>query len=789
MHEPALPSRMDTIRAEQTQLAVARLVVVATFILLWASLWLAGIPYPLPFLYMLLIEAAIFAAYAGAAKVLHAQRVLEFFYYGALALELVTFTMMMYFLGGLTYFGSYAYIFGLIFSTAFFDVRRGLVYTAGALVAYCTLAVLDATQLIAHYSYLDQDPLRYRDPRFVLTTLFGTAGVFFGIFVWVNWVGRQLKRQRDVAVAAQDALSCSQAELEERVEERTSALVEATAQARASADLLSSTMESTADGILVVGDNGKVAYTNGRFAEMWRIPTEILATQDDERLIEFVLDQLAEPNLFLDKVRELYQSEREDLDVLVFKDGREFERYSRPLLNDGANAGRVWSFRDVSERRRSEEKLIQLANQDSLTGLLNRRRFHEEIERNLAEAHRYGVRGALLFLDLDQFKDVNDSRGHRVGDELIQGVARIVRERVRETDIAARLGGDEFSVLLPHTDRDQALTLAGDLLEAIRSHTFVVGDAPLRITASIGVALVDQELVTASDLLARADFAMYKAKDEGRNRASLFETGADWQAEIESRIGWQQRVREALETGLFELHAQPILDLAQNQVTRLELLLRMKKAPPGQGLVLPGKFLEIAERSGLIQDIDRWVVREAIRTLAELQLSSPDVGVEVNLSGKAFGDHGLLELIRHELESVTIDPAMLIFEVTETAAIANIDDAQTFIRTLKSMGCRFALDDFGVGFSSFSHLKHLPVDYLKIDGSFIRELARDPVDRQLVQAIVRIARGLHKKTIAEFVEDEQTLDLLREYGVDYAQGYYVGEPMPLSHYLSPRQAA
>ncbi len=758
--------------------------------MLWIGLWLARVPYPLPFLFTLFAEAAIFVAYGCAVRLLSSQGGLRLVYYGVLAVELLIFTMMMYFLGGLTYFGSYAYIFGLIFTTAFFDMRRGLIYTAAAFGAYATLAVLDATQFVAHYAYLEGDPLRYRDPRFVVTTLFGTAGVFFGIFVWVNWVGLQLKRQRDVAVAAQEALSRSQAELERRVVERTKALVEATALANASAELLTSTMESTADGILVVGSDGKVAYTNGRFADMWRIPAELLATRDDERLIEFVLDQLVEPNLFQEKVRELYESEREDLDALVFKDGREFERYSRPLLRDGVMNGRVWSFRDVSERRRSEEQLIQIANQDALTGLLNRRRFHEEIERNLSEAHRYGVCAALLFLDLDQFKDVNDSRGHRAGDELIQGVARIVRERVRETDIVARLGGDEFSVLLPHTEAAQAVHVASDLLDAIRNRTFVVGEAPLRITASIGVALVNQELMTANDLLARADFAMYQAKDEGRNRVSMFETGVGWQAQIESRIAWQQRIREALEQDHFELYAQPIFDLARSNVTALELLLRMKRTLPAQGLVLPGKFLQIAERSGLIQDIDRWVAGEAIRTLAQLQLHRQELKVEVNLSGKAFGDPALLELIRHELAEQAVDPDMLIFEVTETAAIANIDEAQRFINTLRRMGCRFALDDFGVGFSSFSHLKHLPVDYLKIDGSFIQGLTRDAVDQELVQAIVRIARGLGKKTIAEFVEDASTLELLRGYGVDFAQGFYVGEPVALTNYFpSSRRAA
>lgn len=560
------------------------------------------------------------------------------------------------------------------------------------------------------------------------------------------------------------------------------------ADAKASAEMLRSTMDSTADGIVVIDDDDRVAYANRRFTEMWRLSPSGIAGSDARRFVELVSGQLTDPELFASKMDELARSQDPDLDALIFKDGREFERYSRPLLRDGFVRGRVWSFRDISERRRSEEQLVHLANHDPLTGLLNRRRFDEEMERKLAEAQRYELRGALVFLDLDQFKDVNDSRGHRAGDQLLIGVARILKDRARDTDVVARLGGDEFSLVLPHTGPREAMTLAADLLDGIRSHVFVVGEAPLRITGSIGVAMFDADLSGPEELLARADLAMYKAKEEGRNRAHLFEPSGDWHAQIESRISWAHRVREALEGGLFELHAQPISDLRTGEVGQFELLLRMKNAA-GEGVVLPGMFLEIAERSGLIRDIDRWVVREAIRSLADLTRQGRVIRLEVNLSGKAFADPELLPLIQRELEERNVDPSTLVLEVTETAAIANIDDAQAFIRTLKSIGCQFALDDFGVGFSSFSHLKHLPVDYLKIDGSFIRDLARDTVDQQLVQAIVGVARGLGKRTIAEFVGDEDTVRLLREYGVDYAQGYYVGKPMAFGQYLSRAKAA
>ena len=442
----------------------------------------------------------------------------------------------------------------------------------------------------------------------------------------------------------------------------------------------------------------------------------------------------------------------------------------------GAVVGFEGTIRDISERKRFESQLVHVANHDPLTGLFNRRRFDEEVERHLSEAQRYDLHGVLLFMDLDQFKDVNDSRGHRAGDELLSGLARLLQERLRATDVVARLGGDEFAVLLPHTDAEQAQDVAADLLDAIRSQTFVVGGSPLRITASVGMALFPDHAVVAGELLSRADLAMYRAKDEGRDRSCLYAPDGDWQAQIESRIGWHQRVREALENGRFVLHAQPILDLGDGRISQYELLLRLVD---GGEFVLPGLFLDTAERSGLIHDIDRWVVQQAIQLIAAHQSAGKELRLEVNLSGKAFADQELLQMIRRELVATKIDPANLVLEVTETAAIANIDQAQKFVRTLKALGCGFALDDFGVGFSSFSHLKHLPVDYLKIDGSFIRDLARNTVDQHLVQAMVAVARGLGKRTIAEFVGDDETLQLLRGYGVDFAQGYFIGRPAPL----------
>ncbi len=781
-------------RQEQAPQALARLAVVALFVAMWVLLWVARIPMPVPFLYVLLAEAAFLLVYWRVVFVLPSDRSVRVGHAVMLFAEIVFHTLMVYFLGGMTWLGAFAYVFGLIFANTFLGLRSGFLYTAGVAGAFVGLIVLDATGAIPHYTYGVQGPLRYQDPVMVTTTALGGGGVFFSIYLWVNWVGHQLRQERDHAIHAQAQIVRAREELvevnaalEQRVLERTGELELANSALRSGEQLLRSTVESTADGILVVDRDGKVAFGNGRFGEMWRIPEELLARRDDDEMLGFVVDQLVDPRTFIAKVQELYQSDRADLDTLLFKDGRVFERFSRPLLRDGQVDGRVWSFRDVSERKRFEAQLVHVATHDPLTGLWNRRRFDEELRRQLGEAERYGSRGALLFLDLDQFKDVNDSRGHRAGDDLLTGLAILLRERLREIDVVARFGGDEFAILLPHAGAEEAEVVARDLLEVIRSHTFDAGGAPIGITVSLGIALFPDHAMTEGELLSRADMAMYRAKEEGRNRWRLFAPASEWQALVESRVSWHQRIRDALDHDLFVLHAQPILDLQSRKVTQYELLLRMT-GPDGE-LIAPSFFLDIAERSGLIQDIDRWVVRKAIGMLAEHEAAGGELTLEVNLSGKAFGDRELLPLIQQELELHRVDPKRLVLEVTETAAVDSLSDAQAFVRTLQDMGCGFALDDFGVGFSSFSQLKHLPVDYLKIDGSFVQDLAMNATDQHLVRAIVTVAKGLGKKTIAEFVGDDATLRLLTEYGVDFAQGYHIAHPAPLESFAREDNAA
>jgi len=432
--------------------------------------------------------------------------------------------------------------------------------------------------------------------------------------------------------------------------------------------------------------------------------------------------------------------------------------------------------RDISERKRAETHLRELAEHDALTGLLNRRSFEGVLAKHIQYAARYGGAGSLLVLDVDNFKYINDTLGHQGGDELINGVAGLIRGRLRRTDVLARLGGDEFAVLLHAADGEKAQAVAHELRELIAGHSFVLGHQPIRVTVSIGVAPLADQRLTGQELLAHADVAMYAAKDQGRDRVVGFTP--EGQAEIADRQALSERIRNATEQGLFVLVCQPILDLSKNEITQYELLLRMR-GDDGK-LVPPGTFLATAERFGLIQGIDRWVAQQAVRLLASHKKEGRDLVLEVNLSALSMNDAEFATVVGRELIATGADPANLVFEVTETAAVNDLDQARRFAEGLTRIGCRFALDDFGAGFASFYYLKHLPISYLKIDGEFIKELAGTPADQLLVKALVQVSQGLGIKTIAEFVGDDETVEMLREFGVDFAQGYHIGKPHPVA---------
>ncbi len=427
------------------------------------------------------------------------------------------------------------------------------------------------------------------------------------------------------------------------------------------------------------------------------------------------------------------------------------------------------------ERDRFEDQLQHLADHDPLTDLFNHRRFRVELTRELASARRYGTGGVVLALDIDNLKHVNDTLGHDAGNELISQVAALIRERLRETDLIGRIGGDEFAAILPHADAGRARQIADELLGAIRKQIVVsTARGSAHTTASIGIACFEHgdDQVSGEELLIEADMAMYDAKAAGRDRAHRYDPGSSRQL----RRGGAEQIRAALAGDRFTLHAQPIVALEDAGRTRHELLVRMI-GPDGE-LIAPALFMSIAERLDLVQELDRWVLRRALGLLVDSGRSGRDDCFDVNLSARSVNDPDLPTFIKREIANAGVDPARLVFEVTETAAISDIDRARRFARALAELGCGLALDDFGTGYASFYNLKHLPFDELKIDGEFVENLATSPVNQLVVRSMAQIAGGLGKHTVAECVGDDETIELLRGYGVDFVQGFHIGRPRP-----------
>jgi diguanylate cyclase (GGDEF)-like protein/PAS domain S-box-containing protein len=443
----------------------------------------------------------------------------------------------------------------------------------------------------------------------------------------------------------------------------------------------------------------------------------------------------------------------------------------------------ITQAQDITERRLYENQLRHMADHDPLTGLLNRRSFNRDLDSHVARVKRSGAIGAVLMVDLDNFKYYNDTQGHSAGDALIVGIGQAVQSRLRETDVIARLGGDEFAVLLAQEDSTTAEVVAEAILEVIREEAPAATQGEHRhVSASIGIACFsDRDRLTAEEIMINADLAMYEAKESGRNAIAHYRTDQHERPRIESQTNWATKITQALAEDRFQLLAQPIQPLRGNGPTQYELLLRMRDDAGAS--IPPGTFLYIAERLGLIQEIDRWVVAHAIDLLAEHRAAGHDLRFEVNLSGHTIGDPDLLELIERRLRETGVPPDRLIFEITETAAVSNIARAATFAARLTELGCRFALDDFGAGFGSFYYLKHLSFDYLKIGGEYVRRCATNETDRILISAVVQIARGMGKHTIAEFVGDQATVEVLTGLGVDYGQGYFLGRPEPLANQL------
>lgn len=428
----------------------------------------------------------------------------------------------------------------------------------------------------------------------------------------------------------------------------------------------------------------------------------------------------------------------------------------------------------LERAEKTEAELRYLADHDPLTGLLNRRRFRSELDQYVSFTARYGGRGAVMVIDIDGLKEVNDRLGHQAGDSLIRRVAEILRERVRATDLVARLSGDEFAILMPQTDTTGAMQLGEDL------RAQVAEGLPLNVdfddaTISVGITMFGgSDGAAAESVLVAADQAMYQAKSEGRNRIALFHGAGENAATAQRTQTTSARIRDALTQNRLRLATQPIRSLASGGIERYELFLRMTG---DNGDLLPASsFIEAAERSGMVQELDRWVVARALEMIGERERAGAPVSLHMNISGASVSDLSVLEFIERRLDEGEADPSRCTFEITQTARVEDFDTAAGFADRLTEFGCEVAIDDYGAGFGPFAYLKRVPFDVIKIDGTFIREMARNDADQLVVKAIVEIARGLGKRTIAEFVEDEETRTLLQEYGVDMAQGYHLGRP-------------
>ena len=540
---------------------------------------------------------------------------------------------------------------------------------------------------------------------------------------------------------------------------------------------LTATLDSTADGILVIDVEGRITDFNRRFSDIWGLPEDAVARQDDVSNLRICLDQLIRPQDFVSRIEDLdLDPESEFFDLLEFKDGRVIERFSRSQIVDGDVVGRVYSFRDVTDRKVLEDELAYRAFHDSLTRLANKALFQDRLEHALTRMIRKDSHLAVLFLDLDDFKTVNDSLGHGEGDQLLRRVATTLVEILQPADTAARLGGDEFAVLIEDVpSREAAEELAQKILDSLRQPVRL-GTKTLSGACSIGIAF-DEEGITSEQLLRNADIAMYQAKKRGKDRFEVYR--AEMHTFVLARIELEEELRAAISGGDLIAYYQPQLDLKSNRVVGFEALVRW---PHPEGvLVDPRHFVPLATEIGLIGEIDACVMRTAcrqVREWVEAGICGPDLEIGVNLSAGQLVDELLSDRIATTLRECEFDPTSLVLEITESEVLT--DDAATLqnIAALRKLGVRIALDDFGTGYSTFLHLLRLPVDIVKVDKSFVDMLGQGEDDsRSMAAALIQLARTLGYQTIAEGVETAAQLESLRLLGCDHAQGYHLGRPL------------
>jgi diguanylate cyclase (GGDEF)-like protein/PAS domain S-box-containing protein len=540
--------------------------------------------------------------------------------------------------------------------------------------------------------------------------------------------------------------------------------------------LLEAQSETTIDGILAVDESEHIILTNRKFGLQFGIPDESLRTRDDRIVLKHVMAKVEAPDAFIERVRYLYgHRDEKSMDEFKLKDGKIFDRYSAPLIDsNGQYRGRIWYFRDITDRKLAQERVKFLAYYDALTGLPNRTLLRDRLDKALAGARRRRAIVALLFLDLDRFKTINDSLGHTVGDLLLQEAAKRLTSWVREQDTVARLGGDEFLVVLNDVKSIPDAAIAAERLMDTMTTEFVVQDHSLSIGCSVGIAIFPEHGADCETLIKNADAAMYNAKENGRNNFQFFTD--DMNAQVVKRLTLENGLRSAMAKGEFFLVYQPQMSIATGRITGLEALLRWQH--PSLGLVPPDEFIPIAENSGLILLIGEWALTTACRQARKWQEEGlPAVRVAVNVSAVQFRQEGFCDLIGRALQETGLAPQYLELEVTESLLLANTDMTLAVVRELRTIGLTLAIDDFGTGYSNFSYLRKLRVSRLKIDRSFIRDVTVNPDDAAITTAIISMAKSLHLDVIAEGVENEGQVSFLLANHCDEIQGYYLSKPL------------
>ena len=562
------------------------------------------------------------------------------------------------------------------------------------------------------------------------------------------------------------------------------------------------TLYAIGDAVLTTGSGGEVDYLNPAAERMLGVAAPGILGRDVSGAVVLRNAETGEKveNALVRALESQATAAGSDNEELLRADGTwlAVEERASPILDqDGELSGGVLVLRDVSEARAFLNRRTWEATHDPLTGLFNRREFESRVGQALDKAKTMGQHSALCYLDLDRFKLVNDTFGHNAGDQLLKHISQLILSRIRESDSLARLGGDEFGLLLEGCDPDIAQRIALDIVAGVNAQQFLWEGKPCQVGISIGLTQITKEHEGVAEIIGEADCSCYWAKEHGKSQVMLFAPSDRNLAARRSESGWVMRIRDALREDRFLLYQQPFKALSRGKGDdHLEVLIRM--VGEDGGIILPGQFLPSAERYKLIPEIDRWVIRQVFSGYREIQAQSQSrtMVCAVNLSGVTLNSQGLFEYVRDMAASHGLPPGSICFEITESVAMTNLQATEEFVRKCKQIGILFALDDFGTGVSSFAYLKHLPVDYLKIDGSFVRNITQDRVDMAMVESINRIGHILGKATVAEFAENEATVQALASIGVDYAQGYGVNRPAPLfakdapeTPLIRPRDAA